>query len=314
MSMRYDLEEIQVLVTWEEFLPNGKEPSPEKTVLFFAGWPLKEAPVKGMRRIGEEFANNSGARTYVIYTKGDRVVTEPSYHHALAVCKFLSEKKIKRIILAGNSQGGLKAIDTIIRLQELSLDIQIEGLILINSSGLNNISGWTFLRRQIVDITIKTWLMILRESAREPSFRKKIISLRENVAILNSGTHDYLFAIWKDIRPSLRAFLSGFINEVIEGTTRSPYLDQISVPIVIIQGAKDRSLDNDRVLIQAKYSPIFSKNAKKQISVEDLFPCSPYVRLLRIQKYGHHLLLFFRTRSIAKVSLHLLKNYNKETR
>src|SRR5262245_48313556 len=172
MSKRYDLEHIQVLVTWEEILPDGKETLPEKAFLFLPGWPLKEAPAKSMRRIGEEFANNFGARTYLIYTQSKQIVTHPMYHYAQAVCKFLAElaeKGIKSIILAGLSLGGLKAIDIVVRLQEMRLGIRVEGLILINSAGLNDIDEMTLLRRQAMELTVKILLMILRESAAEPS-------------------------------------------------------------------------------------------------------------------------------------------------
>ena len=323
MSKRYDLEHIQVQVTWEEFLPTGKEFPPEKAVLFLPGWPLKEAPAKSMRRIGEEFANNFGARTYLIYTQSKQIVTHPMYHHAQAVCKFLAElaeKGIKSIILSGLSQGGLKAIDTVVRLQEMELGIRVEGLVLINSAGLNDIDEWTLLWRQFVDLTVKIFLIILRESAREPSLRKKITSLRENMIVLLRGAGDFFFSIRVDARPSLRTFFSRFKNEVVETATRSPYLDQLSVPIVIIQGTKDRCFDTDRILTQAKAQtgtsevfdarvkspPVFSKAAKKQNPVEDLFPRSPYVRLVRGQKFGNHLLPLFQPGAVAQASLYVL--------
>jgi hypothetical protein len=140
------------------------------------------------------------------------------------------------------------------------------------------------------------------------------------MTVLLRGAGDFLSALWLDARPSLRAFFSRKKNEVVEAATRSPYLDQVRIPIVIIQGAKDRSFDTDRILTQAKDrpgtfelfdarakgSPMLSQDQKKQIPVEDLFPRSPYVRLVRAQKFGIHLLPLFQPGAVAQASLYVL--------
>jgi pimeloyl-ACP methyl ester carboxylesterase len=299
---------MQVLVTWEEIFPitketsSTKEASPARAIIISPGWPLKIGPVRGMRKVGEAFANTFSEKTYLIYTCSRQNVEQPMYYHAQAICKFLAEKKLKSIIFVGHSQGGIKSIDVATQLQHVCLDIHVEGLILINSSGLNDIDKWTFLRLQVVDLNIKTCLAIIKESALEPSLQKKFRSLVKNIAIF-CGASEFFRAIWIDIKPSPRAFLSRFKSEVIEGTTKSPQLEKVEAPVIIIQGEKDHSFNTDKVLVQSSAQinsdfktedfSVFNDNKYTKVLVENLFPHSPYCGLperlaVSYQKVGHH--------------------------
>lgn len=316
MSINYSLENMQVLITWEEIFPITKDTSsmketlPTRAIIISPGWPLKIGPVKGMRKIGEAFANTFGERTYLIYTYCDQNVSQPMYYHAQTICKFLIEKKLKSIIFVGHSQGGIKSIDAAVQLLDMGADICVEGLVLINSSGLNNIGTWTFLRRQVVDLNIKTCLAIIKESAHEPS-SQKFRSFIENLTTFG-GASEFFRAIWIDMKPSPKAFLLRFKNEVIEGTTKSPQLEKVEAPVIIIQGAKDHSFNTDKVLVQNGTQTNTAKTGHAKVCVEDLFPHSPYVRLLRVERFGIHLLPFFRPKAIAQASRQLLKKYQDE--
>src|SRR6266700_2221849 len=100
---RYNIESTQVTVTWQEFLPPGKEPPPGKAVLFFPGWPLR-VDSKSIRELAEELANYSGTKTFVIQTRDEQIISNSLFQEAQAICKFLMEAKTKDVTLVGYSQ------------------------------------------------------------------------------------------------------------------------------------------------------------------------------------------------------------------
>lgn len=325
MNKIYDLGHTQIAVIWQEILTPGGDAASNKAVLFLPGWPLKE-PVETLRRVGEQIARSSQMRTYVVYTKNQQIVPNSSYPEAKAVCEFLAEMHLTQITLVGYSQGGIKAIDTIVLLQQAAnLDICVEGLILINSAGLNEVNAWKFVVTQVVDLTLKTWLAILEESLSKPSLREKLAALKENVALEMRGSRDFLGAVWKEVRPSLRGFFTRLREEIDETISRSPYLDRIEVPIVLVQGAKDHSFDTENLRTRpgrqsahddsrgatSKGSFSSSKDNRRQIFAVNLFPHSPYVRAVRAQKFGTHLLPVFRPKGVAQASFYLLQRFRR---
>lgn len=318
-SKIYDVEDTPVLVSWQEFIRVDQEPLLEKAVIFFPGWPLR-ADSKSIRELSEEFANSSGARTLVIHTRSEQIILNPIYQEARAVCGFLAEQKLKNITLIGYSQGAIKAIDTIVFLQETKPNIQVEGLILIVPVGLNNVVAGALIRRYVTDFLITSLLAVLREIGRKPSLREKLDSLVESMVLIVRSCLSFFLAILKEVKLSRLGYLHRFTNEVKEMSQRSPYLDKIGVPIVLIQGAYDHVSDRASILTQTKAQAIkvglqdqteerskTDKKIKEQILIESLFPQSPDIRIVKAQKFGTHLLPLFRSKPVAKASLYLLQ-------
>jgi pimeloyl-ACP methyl ester carboxylesterase len=326
MSKTFSLDQTQVVVTWQEILPAEGTVSDE-FILFLPGWPLKE-PVKTLHRVGEQFAKSSHLRTYIIYTKNQQIVPNSSYPEAQAICQFLAEAQLSRITLVGFSQGSIKAMNIIALLQEMKLGIRVEGLILINSAGLTEVSEWKFVIRQLVDLTLKTWLSILRESLSRPSLREKFATFKANAVLNVHGTRDFLGAVWKEARPSLRGFVIRLKEEIRETTSKNPYLDRIEVPTVLVQGTRDHSFDMQYLRTQPETQPahgilqkdsnrrmsLSARGGKGQIFAVDLFPHSPYVRVVSAHKFGTHLLPIFRSQGVARASFYLLQRFRRRAK
>src|SRR5438067_10759124 len=99
------------------------------------------------------------------------------------------------------------------------------------------------------------------------------------------------------------------------------HLNRIRVPIILVQGNWDRVSDSRKItaLIEEKSilkthlfkdCPLLSPYiAEKQVASKYLFPQSPYVRIVKVEKFGVHLLPFYRSNSIARVTFYLLRRY-----
>ncbi len=322
-SKLYGIEGSRVLVTWQEFLPTNKS-SGNKAIIFFPGWPLR-ADSDSIRALCEEFARSSGVKTFALHTRNEQVIPNSLYLEAKAVCKFLEESEFNEITLVGYSQGGIKAINTIISLHEINANLHVDGLILIVSVGLNEIDSAELARRYMTDFLIKSSLIIIREVARQPSFRKKLVSLIRNISLAIHSSLEFFISILQEVRASNRHYFERFQNDLKEMTQKSPYLNQIRVPVVLVQGAKDRVSDSRRILSQATDTtalvlssfdisenlPTCSQNTSQQILAMDIFPQSAHVIMVEANKFGTHVLPLFRSKSVARASLYLLQRASR---
>jgi pimeloyl-ACP methyl ester carboxylesterase len=325
VSKIYHVEGTQVLLTYQGFLPKDKEALRNKAVIFIPGWAWR-ADSKSIEGLCEELAYNSEAETFVICTRNEQVTPDSLDQEAKAVCKFLAENELKEITLVGYSQGGIKAINTLIHLQEMHSSMHIEGLILIDSVGLNEVDSHELAKRFIVDLLIKSPLMIMRELERKPGIRKKLLSFIENVPLATSVCFELIQCILKEVRTSNLSYFSRVQNELREMAKINPYLERIRVPIVLIQGLKDRVSDCERIITQTREKSAQTlsqdsgrgillgpkKNINKRILAENVFPQSPYVRMIEAEKFGTHGLPLFRSKSVARVSLYLLQRAGRD--
>ena len=125
-------EKIEILS--KEFSP--KETNGKQNVVFLPGWKMSPES-SATTALGQSFAERSKAKTYVI---SSRTESEPGTEDVLlkeaeAISKFIKEKGLTDIVLAGHSQGGDKAIDLVTILQN-DPEIRVHGLVLLDSMGL----------------------------------------------------------------------------------------------------------------------------------------------------------------------------------
>jgi hypothetical protein len=203
----------------------------------------------------------------------------------------------------------------------LKQKLYVEGLILLVPVGLNEIGSYTLTRNYITDFLIKSLPVIVREIAREPSLRKKIHSFFQNIPFAIGAFIEFFDSILKEMRESKRKYFSRWHNDLNEMTKKNPHLNQIKVPTILIQGTKDHVSDFERIITQAKHNSItdfekdtisketlsLCKNGRKQILIKNVFPQSSYVKVVEAEKFGTHILPLFRSKSVARVSLYLLK-------
>ena len=247
---------------------------------------------------------SSGIKTYVIHTRSEQIIPDSLFEEAQAACEFLVEKEIKTVTLVGYSQGSIKAIDTAFLLLKKGLFIQVEGLILIDPVGLNEISNVKLVRRYVIDSLITSPLVQLKESARKASLRGKSISLIKN-AILSINIYiAFLLALMKEIKISQFKYFSRFKNELKEMSQLSSYIGELSVPIILILGTEDRVSDNYNILSRlTELHDTTTKSFKKKRNetlAKCLFPRSSYVSILNAKKFGSHLLPLLRSKAVAQ--------------
>ncbi len=275
---------------------------------------------RSILEFSEELATASGIKTYVIHTRSEQIIPGSLFEEAQAVCEFLVEKEIKSITLIGYSQGSIKAIDTAFLLLEKGLFIQVEGLILIDPVGLNDISNVKLVRSYVVDSLITSPLVQLRESARKASLRRKSISLIKNAVLSVNIYIAFLLALMKEVKISQFKYFSRFKNQLKEMSQQSPYIGELSVPIILILGTEDRVSDNYNILSQARVQPALTelhdttansfisfKKKRKETLATCLFPRSPHVSIVNAKKFGSHLLPLLRSKAVARASLYLLR-------
>lgn len=142
---RYEVEGTGIVVAWKLFKP--KETSlpqegdkPKKTVVFLPGWSITEQS-KALEILAQSFADYSYNTAFVVDTRIEQVVDGSFVKEAEAVRQFIHERGLENIILVGNSLGGAQAIHLTALLQERSPNINIDGLILLDSVSLYNQTG-----------------------------------------------------------------------------------------------------------------------------------------------------------------------------
>lgn len=319
VSKVYNVEGTKVLVTWREFSQKDKGYLHDRALIFFPGWPLR-AESKSIQELSKELANNSGLRTFIIHTRSEQIIPDSIYLEMHAVCKFLAEQELKYITLVGYSQGSIKAIDTIVLLQEMNPTMHTEGLILMVPVGLNDFHCGTLIRSYIWDFFITTPLVILREIFKKHQMKNKLLALVEIMVLASKAFFSFFYCILREMMISHLRYLSRFRNEVREIAKKSPYLDQIRVPIILIQGVSDLVSDQNKILaqikVQAQKVGLQDQSEKALISYKDLSPQllkkylfsqSSSIKLVNAQKLGSHSLPIFRSKTVARASLYLLR-------
>lgn len=138
----YDTEMGPVEVTWERFDASAhnaehKKEQLAKAVLFLPGWAMT-AESKSIQPLSQSFADYADAPVYELFTFANKVPESDMLHsEAEAIRKFIEENGLNEIVITGHSQGGDKSIDLVTLLQEKNPEINVKGLVLMDSVGLH---------------------------------------------------------------------------------------------------------------------------------------------------------------------------------
>lgn len=126
----------RVFAPKSEILPAG--PNKKPGIFFHPGW---ANPIWGeaVRSISSNFADFSGIKTTAFEIRGNPV-TLKQREGAEAERKYIEERGFDEVTIVGNSQGGVRAIELADLLQEKNPEIKINGLVLLASKGLGDIS------------------------------------------------------------------------------------------------------------------------------------------------------------------------------
>ncbi|KKR80912.1 MAG: hypothetical protein UU73_C0002G0029 [Candidatus Daviesbacteria bacterium GW2011_GWA1_41_61] len=279
---------------------------------------------KSVELLGQAFADQSGI-TYAITTRAEQVIPNSLYKESQAIVKLIQEKGIKRVILAGNSQGGDKAINVAVILQELSKqdpEIQVEGVILMDSTGLYEqgkgelagkfaadsllgtpkTSGAAFFRRLGEGIRYRTFF---RKFA--PDLLSKAIQAGK---VVDSGAVglDVFLGIVKEMGRSRLEYPKRIINEIREMGAINPRMSEVTAPIILVQGSMDPVSSPEKI---TPSRDVPTPDLREEYLKANLFKSSPAVKMVVAKRVGHHGVPLFRAESVAKVSTYLLHRLHR---
>jgi len=261
---------------------------------------------------GEAFARASRGTTYVITTRITKQIENSVYEEAAAIAEFLKEKGISRATVAGNSQGGDKAIDLVSILQKEE-GVTVDGLALLSSVGLRDRSAEDLKKEFFVRDPLKTAREVFRNLR-----KKKGLDLAKRSQSLSSevsgGIMGYILDVMKD-EPSMNRLGVVFdrINaDLRSAATKNPHLKEIAVPVAIISGTTDAVSDLGAIIASAaKTEAEQSGDVRTKYLQEEVFPASPAVKVFTPRKLGGHALSILRAQEVADIAVRALRKMQK---
>lgn len=308
-------ESVEVIAKTFEYTPSETEKKqPERNVVFLPGWKMdaESAPVD---KLGKAFAEKAKGKSFAISTRteGPPDKEDALYKEAVAISKFIKEKRLTNIVLAGHSQGGDKAIDLAAILQH-DPELNIGGLVLLDSVGLYEQTASSLTKDFIKDSMVNTPATMVKN----PKVFVPGISAGNSVVT----------GIFKEVAKSGTESLSRMTDEVRAMARQNPRMEQISIPVILISGAEDPVSSPDRIIPPSEEKRLLEEwekedeeggasvniDPREKFLQESTFPNSPYVRAVFPEKLSHHGLPLFRSESVANASLYLLKRFERRER
>lgn len=302
-NQMYEIDGNKVTVSWKEFSPTKEHPTDE-AVIFFPGWSAGNS--KTLEDLTKGFAEDSGRKALSVTTRANEVIPDSLYQEAKALRQMIVEKGLKKLTLAGHSEGGTKAVNLVDILQRENPEIDIQGLILLDPVGLYEQGKFELARKFTTDTLVTTPITITKDVFKNPSLVRKGFQ---------AGT-DIIFNMVREMGSTrLVGYPKKLWSQISEMAKANTHYQDVTCPVVLIQGEKDPISSHKRVIPtdqivepQTKEDPVILLQRRK-ILKETFFPNSPQVDMLVPRKVGHHGIPHFRSEQIAKVSLGLLDRY-----
>ncbi|MBI3984792.1 MAG: alpha/beta hydrolase [Candidatus Levybacteria bacterium] len=310
----YRVGEANIGVSWRVFEPQGPKPEQDgtgKAVIYIPGWSITEK-AKSVEALGQAFADYALVPVYAVDTKSDRIGQSSLSQEAEAVRQDIEQRKLDKITIVGNSQGGAEAIHLASLLQQQNPEVTIEGLVLLDSIGLYRQKGSQLLAnyaKDVIGTTVKTGVEVGKALLRRPLMRHGNRMLSQ----MRSYAPDAISEILREVAQFQTRWPGKTVSEIREMVRDiSPITGEIAAPIVIVQGAND-TVSNPSTIIPPQ-SPedeekgyIRNINERERFLKETVFPNSPSVMMVVAERIGVHSVSYLRPESVARSSLYLLK-------
>jgi hypothetical protein len=103
------------------------------------------------------------------------------------------------------------------------------------------------------------------------------------------------------------AHISRLRQGIREMSHLNPRISEITSPVVLVFGAEDIVVDDEKVIPDD-----VAKNERETYLKDHLFKKSPFVRMLVAKKQSNHGLPYFRSNSVAKASWGLLNRFHRQ--
>jgi pimeloyl-ACP methyl ester carboxylesterase len=305
----YEIEGASVDVNYRSIFPknsspDNKQPNSERRIIFLPGWSL-DANTKSAATIGQAFSDAGNSEVLIIDTKPNEIVEDSLNKEAEAIARLVKEQGIKNIIIAGYSEGGIRSVDLVSILQRQrkrgETDISVDGVILMESLGLYEQESalklaTSFVKDGLIDGQINT--LNSQVSKREGIGKTEARTARV--------TMDVVFGVMREIvRSKGIKYPQRLRSQIEELTDVQKYLDEVKAPVILIQGAKDLVSSPEKIL------PGYKDKERETALRKELFPNSPYIRMVVGKRLGTHGMPLYRAEQVAKDSLYLLDRYKK---
>lgn len=297
-TFNIDGENISVKVN-KEVRPNVEGFKDDEAVIFLPGWSAGTA--KTLNYLTERFAEDNKSAAYSLATRPEHVIGDSLYQEARAVSEWSKARKFKKVIMVGHSEGGPKAINLIDILQKENTDIQVAGLILLDSVGLYEQGAGEIAAKFAWDTLVKTPKTIAANVFKNPSLIVKGLQ----------ASTDIIFNIAREIKRSGVDYPNRLVNQIKEMSAKNTHLADVKCPVVLIQGAEDPVSSPKRIIPRAEDRRLWS--TRRKFLKEVFFPSAEDISMLTPSRIGHHGLPHFRSEQISKAALYLL-NRHKESR
>lgn len=304
----YDVEGTSITVSYNTFNPK-ESIAPEdltKAVLFIPGWSIPQN-ANSLKPIGQELADYSKGRAFIVDTTTEKVAEGSLAQEAKALVEFAKKQGLKNLTLVGNSQGGAEAIHLAAILKEQHPEIQVEGIGLFDPVTIYEQS-----RRKLFTNYVKDILKTSAAITHPPKMKGRNEVLSQNMKYTKDGITGILKGI---MHARALGWPPKIWNEISEMARINPDLAKIDVPVVIIQGAHDK-VSNPAEIIPNQdpnsTKAYVDKADEREEGLKNIFPNSPYVRLLVPEKMGYHNVSYSRPESSARTVLYMLNRYKRQ--
>lgn len=302
----YKINENKVLLKWKNYLPENTDKKvfdKDRAVIFLPGFNNTEDASK-VASFSHELADYSDNQVYAITTRAEKIEPDILNVESQAIYKMMIEKGLKEITLVGHSTGGGKALILASIMSQINQEINLEGLILVDSVSLYEQSNSGFALNFAKDAKITNKEINNISDVEE---RERIKKMSE--AYVNEGRLETA----KEAKRSGINMPKRLLSQINDAASISPSLDSINVPVVLVQGGHD-ILSQTEKIIPKKDGDGHIENYKEREDYlrENVFTKSPYVRMVLADKLGNHNLPYFRPESVAKTGLYLLERWNRD--
>lgn len=297
----FDTPGIPVDVSWTTFVPRQRsllQPFQQDAIIFLNPWSLKY-DAKSIVPLCQTLADKSRIQTYAIDTRAQDVVPDVQGHEAEAVRQFIEENGFTNVTIVGNSQGGQKGMDLVVRLQQQNPDITINGLALIDSIGYYDQSKPELVKGYAADM-LHTQTRLIRP----PGIKGRKNVRRQNMRYLADGISGNA----RDIAESGKSFPGRAKNELSELVRGSLQAANIEVPVVIIHGANDLISRVDKIIPPDALDLAIDNvlDQREAYLKKHIFPKSPRVRMVVGRDNGTHNMMYSRPESTANAILYFM--------
>lgn len=305
---------INIDVNYQTINPSSENVNLEESIILLPGWSLNAHSESAMI-IAKAFAEISKQKVIVIDTKPSKIIKDTLYYEAKAIANLIEKSGVKELILAGYSEGGIKAVNLATILQKNN-NIKIDGLALMEPMGLYTQKS----KIHVVGSFIKDTFLDTPFS-----IAKRVILRKDASTIKNAMTagSDVFSGMVDEIGRYQTDYPQKLTSQLDEMFYKSARLKDVEVPIVLIQGLNDpvsnpKKLIPDFETLDEKTSPSERgyKNPHREAYLKKyVFTKSPFVRLLVGKKVlPTHAMPIEDARRIANASISLIKEANSPKR